>query len=153
MLHSQIFLTNWRKKNHFIIPFGKFGPLDLGKATAAARAALPSPTSACWVVLCFHDPPNSDTELRIFNMRTWSFLCMCIHMGVGHTNESAQHFWLSKTLTIFFTVLLLGFKSRVFGSRVRRCTNWVAPSPLFVLLVKFVWEGRVVENEGEKHSF
>ena len=27
---------------HFIIPFGKFGPPYLGKATAAARAALPS---------------------------------------------------------------------------------------------------------------
>ena len=26
-----------------MIPFGKFGPPHLGKATAAARAALPSP--------------------------------------------------------------------------------------------------------------
>ena len=49
---------------HFIIPFLKFGPPCQGKATAAARAALPkilkyyimlvfltlpSPTSACWV--------------------------------------------------------------------------------------------------------
>ena len=28
---------------HFIIPFGKFGPPYMGKTTAAARAALPSP--------------------------------------------------------------------------------------------------------------
>ena len=32
---------------HCIIPFGKFGTPYLQKATAAARAALPSPTSAC----------------------------------------------------------------------------------------------------------
>ena len=36
----------------------------------------------------------------IFNMRMWSFLCMRMHMGVGHSNsKSAQHFWLWKTLT------------------------------------------------------
>ena len=29
---------------HCTIPYGKFGPLYLGKASAAARAALPSPT-------------------------------------------------------------------------------------------------------------
>ena len=38
---------------HFVIPFRKFGPPYLGKATAAARAALPNPTSA-----------KSATELR-----------------------------------------------------------------------------------------
>ena len=37
-----------------------FGPPYLGKATAAARAELPSPTRACWVFSCFRNPPNSD---------------------------------------------------------------------------------------------
>ena len=32
---------------HFIIPFEKFGPPYLGKATEVARAALPSPINAC----------------------------------------------------------------------------------------------------------
>ena len=33
-------------------------------------------------------------------VRTWLFLYPRIHTGVGHTdNESAQHFWLGKTLT------------------------------------------------------
>ena len=36
-----------------LIPFGKFGSLYLGKATTAARAALPNPTSAFWVFSCF----------------------------------------------------------------------------------------------------
>ena len=49
---------------------------------------------------------------RIFNVRTWSFLCVCIHNGVGHTDsESAQKFWRWKTL-----VLLMGFEPRSFGS-------------------------------------
>ena len=34
---------------HFIIPFGKFKPPYLGKTTPAARVALPSPTSSCWI--------------------------------------------------------------------------------------------------------
>ena len=33
-------------------------------------------------------------------VRDHSYTCMCTHTGVGHTvNESAQHFWLGKTLT------------------------------------------------------
>ena len=41
-------------------------------------------------------------DYRTFNVRTWSILCVRIHTGVGHTdNESAQHVWLWKTLTIF----------------------------------------------------
>ena len=55
---------------HFIIPFGKFGTPYPGKATAAARAALPDPTSACWVFSCFCNPPISDMVYRIFNMHT-----------------------------------------------------------------------------------
>ena len=53
-----------------IIPFGKFGPSYLGKTKAAARAALPSPTCACWVFSCFRNPPNSDMDYMIFNVRT-----------------------------------------------------------------------------------
>ena len=39
-----IFIFLLLKKYHFIIPFVEFGPPYLGKATAAARAVLPSPT-------------------------------------------------------------------------------------------------------------
>ena len=53
---------------HFIIPFGKFGPHYLGKATIAARAALPSPTSARGVFSRFRNPPNSDVDYMIFNV-------------------------------------------------------------------------------------
>ena len=82
---------------YFIISLRKFWPPYLGNSTAAVRAALPSPTSACWVFSCFRNPLNSDMDYRIFNMRTWSFVCVRIHAGVGHTDsESAQHFFTLK---------------------------------------------------------
>ena len=57
---------------------------------------------ACWVFSCFRNAPNSDMDYRIFKVHTWSFLCVCIHTGVGHTDsESAQHFWLGKTHNFF----------------------------------------------------
>ena len=70
-----------------IIPFGKFGPPYLGKATAAARAAIPSPTSARWCFLCVSIIHQTDMDYMIFNVHTWSFLCVRINMGVGHTDS------------------------------------------------------------------
>ena len=77
---------------HFIIPFGEFGPPYPGKATAATQSYK------CMLGLfMFPYPPNSDMDYRIFNVRTWSFLCVR-----GHTDsESAQLFWPRKTLTNF----------------------------------------------------
>ena len=43
---------------------------DREQETAAARTALPSPTSTCWVFSCFSNPPNSDMDYRIFNARS-----------------------------------------------------------------------------------
>ena len=60
----------------------------LGKSTAAAKAALPSPTSACWVFSCYRNPPpNSDMDYRIFNVRTWSVLCV---LRMGNVDQSLQ---------------------------------------------------------------
>ena len=50
--------------------------------TWAATFHLQGP-SACWLFLCFQNPLNSDMDYRIFNVHTWSFLCMRIHMGKG----------------------------------------------------------------------
>ena len=56
----------------------------------------------CWLFLCFHNPPNSDMDYRIFNVSTWSFAWVRIHTGVGHTDsESAQPFWLKKPSKFF----------------------------------------------------
>ena len=71
----------------FIIPFMKFRPPYLGKAKAAVRAVLPSPTSACWIFSCFRNPQNSNMDYRIFNVRMRSFFCVRIHTGVGHADN------------------------------------------------------------------
>ena len=69
------------------------GRLNWVRLQQAARAALPSSTSAYWVFSCVHNPPNSDTDYRILNVLTWSFVCVRIHTGVGHTVAgSAQTF-------------------------------------------------------------
>ena len=36
----------------------------------------------------FRNPPNSDMDYSIFNVRT--FLCVRVHTGAGHTDESAH---------------------------------------------------------------
>ena len=77
-----------------IIPFGKFRPPHLGKATAAASAALLSPTSACWVFSCFRNPQNSDMDYRIFNVRTWS-----VTQGLGTLIMSRHNIFDFEKLT------------------------------------------------------
>ena len=74
-----------------------------GKTTVAAWAVLPKHTSACWYFFSsFRDPQNTDMDYRTLNVLTWSFLCVYIHTGVGHTDtKSAQPFWLGKTHTFF----------------------------------------------------
>ena len=59
--------------------------------------------SVCWLFSCFHNPPNSDMDYRIFNVCTWSnSVCVRIHTGVGHTDsESAQPVWLRKTHNLY----------------------------------------------------
>ena len=75
---------------------------------------------------------------RIFNVRMWLFLCVHIHMCVGHTNSKSAYFWLGKTLRIFLCApdgdwtsgqgihLILGLTS----------TNWATPSPTVTLTLK-----------------
>ena len=57
--------------------------------------------SACWFFSCFSNPPNSDMDYMISNARTWPFLRVRIHTGVGHTDsELAQHFWLEQLFLV-----------------------------------------------------
>ena len=47
------------------------------------------------VFSCFLNPPNSDKDNEIFNVRTYLIILMraYIHTGIGHTDsESAQHY-------------------------------------------------------------
>ena len=89
---------------HFILPFGKFGPPYLGMAAAAARAALPSPTSGCG-----------------------SFHVSVTHRGLG-TLTASQHIFDWKTLTnLFCAPHRAGFKpddtSLVFFALCHPCSG------------------------------
>ena len=100
--------------------------------------------SACSIFSCFPNPPNSDMDYRIFNVRMWSLLCVCIHTGIGHTDSESARFWLGKThifdlekhtfLTWKNTHFscapdrIQGFKPSSFGSRVWRSTDWATPN-------------------------
>ena len=35
--------------------------------------------SACWVILCFHSPSNSDKDYGVFNVRVWAFCMRMVH--------------------------------------------------------------------------
>ena len=49
---------------------GISGRLTWVRLQQPARAALPSPTAACWVIMCFHNPPKSDADYGIFDVCT-----------------------------------------------------------------------------------
>ena len=83
---------------YFIIPFGKFEPPYLGKATAATRAALPSPTSACWVFSCFRNPPNSDMDYTIFKR---AYMTILVH-AYTHRGLPVWHTHWQRVSTTFF---------------------------------------------------
>ena len=63
-----------------IVPMGHFvmgnsGCLPLGKP--AATESLYPAYDACWVFKCFHNPPSSDMDYGIFNVRTYVNVCNC----------------------------------------------------------------------------
>ena len=66
---------------HFINPLWEIRPRNLGKATAAARAALPSPMSECMLAVfsCFHNPSNTNMEYK----HAYLFILMCVYTHRG----------------------------------------------------------------------
>ena len=49
-------------------------------------------STVCWLFSCFHNPPNSDMDYRIFTgVRTWSFVRVRIHTGGLGTPTASQH--------------------------------------------------------------
>ena len=54
---------------------GNAGCLPRGKS--AATESRYSTYYACWVFKCFHNPPNSDMDYGIFNVRTDVNACDC----------------------------------------------------------------------------
>ena len=96
---------------------------------------------------CFRNQPKSDMDYRIFNVHAWSFLCVhiYIHTGVGHTNESAQHFHLEK-LTIFWVCSGRGWKlwSLDLESMVYQFSHYVILSILVRPVYGLLWSKLVM---------
>ena len=100
--------------------------------------------SVCQVFSCFRNPPNSESDMdyRIFkfNVRMWS------HGGWVHRQRVSKTFLTQKNVHIFLQLLTLtGFKSQVFGSRVRHSTNWTTrhPSQPIILCIHLLsWYSR-----------
>ena len=95
--------------------------------------------SACCVFSCFHNPPNSDVYYRIFKVRTWSLSCVRIHTGSwAHRQRVSTTLFCSEKLLQIVLVLLkqTGFEPRIFGSLVRRSTNWATLSHLLLASLK-----------------
>ena len=81
------------------VSHGKFGSLSRRKAGGNSRAALPNLINskvACWVFSSFRNPPNSDMDYRIFNVRTWSF--SCVRVQYTHTGGWAHQQQVSTTI-------------------------------------------------------
>ena len=108
---------------------GKFGPAFPGEKRAGIARHYPFlfRVFLCAVFLCFRNPPKSNMDYRIFNVRT--FLCVHIpHTGVGHTdNESAQHFD-SEKLSQILLVLRTGLEPLVMESNGSRGKADALPS-------------------------
>ena len=79
-----------------IVPFG-ITPMGIlscppqGKP-AATESCYPT-YGVCWVFQCFHNPPNSDTDMGIFNMRTDVNACDCTRGCTDTIRESARESW------------------------------------------------------------
>ena len=96
--------------------------------------------SACWVFSCFRHPPNFDTDYRIFNLRTWSFLCVRIHTGVGHTDsESAQHFLLRKTHILFLCSRRDSFVHWILSPKLYQLSHPVTPNDMIFNRIVVLW--------------
>ena len=68
---------------------GRFGLLSSGNASSHSTALPSFVFSLCAIFSCFRNPPSSDIDYRIFNVRT--FLCVRIHTGVGHTDKESAY--------------------------------------------------------------
>ena len=101
------------------IPCGKFGSPYLGKATAAARAALPIPNSACGIFAC----PDKRYGCQCLESLTSAQMLMpaIAHEGCTDTvKESALKVDSGRK-----SLAAPGIRTRLGGVPVRGSTSWV----------------------------
>ena len=127
---------------HFVIHFRKFVPPHLGKAAAAAWAALPSPTNACWVFSGFRNPPNSDVTSTIGSLtcvRYHSYACVYTR-GLGTPTASQNNIFDRENISQNFIFSCAG---------VRTSGLWISSPTLYQLsqpVTALPWFQRVGVN-------
>ena len=120
---SDIYFYRTTVLSHWDFSPGKFGLLSPGKVSCDRVAVL---HLRCMLgVLVFHNPPNSNTDYRTFNVRT--VLCMQLHTGMyGHRRKRVctdSWPWEKNTFAV------PGNRTCLSSVPVRRSTNWAAYSP------------------------
>ena len=91
-----------------------------------------APFSACWVFSCFHNPPNSDMDYRIFNIshacvHDHSYVCAYTH-GLGTLTVSQHSTFDSEKLTIFSCA----------PDRIQSSVHWILSLMLPYFIVEVV---------------
>ena len=111
--------------SHWDFFHGISGCFPQGKP-AATESRYPT-YNACMVFECFHNPPDSDTDYRIFNVRTDVTLNACDRTR-EYSDRVCTGSWLKeKSLAAPMN------RTCVSGVPVRRSTNWATfPTPVLV---------------------
>ena len=80
---------------HWDFSHGKFNLLSQGESQM--RQSHYPIYGACWMFECFHNPPHSDMDYRIFNIYAHKCWCMQLHSGVHtHLKRVYTESWLWK---------------------------------------------------------
>ena len=98
-----------------ISPTGNSGCVPRGKP-AATESRYPT-YCAYWVFECFHNPPNSDMNYRIFNVRTYVNACDCTRGCTDRRKSVCTESWLREK-----SIAAPGNRTCVSGVTVR-CSN------------------------------
>ena len=98
-------------------------------------------SSACWLFSCFHNPPNSDMDYRIFNIIYNMVFHMRTYRGWAHRQWVGTTFLTWKN-SAFFLCSWWGFEPSTLGSPVQHSNHWAnlsPPSCQCQSLVKRLW--------------
>ena len=129
LLYSlQLYCPNW------VSPVGNSGYFSLGKP-AATESRYPT-YGACWMFYCFHNPPSSDMDYGIFNVRTDVTACGCTRGCTDAVEESSLKVDSGRKITC-----RIGESNQQLASPMLYQLNYIpTPRPRLVLSTVFFSE-------------
>ena len=139
--------SNWLFRPIGSSPLGNSGCFPRGKP-AASESCYPT-YSACWVCECFHSPPNSDLDYRIFNVRTDLNAYDCTQGCADTVRKSALNVDSGEKKSL----AALGNRNSVSGMPVRRSTNWATSPPKIFSLGRLFFLNNFLQFIVRKKNF